>query len=63
MELCVDAGSEKTESCDDDAEDAIEGSYGPHACGRGRLNRSRPDCIPVKLILARLCEMFDVPSR
>jgi hypothetical protein len=31
-ELCTEAASEKMEVCEDDADDAIEGSYGPVLC-------------------------------
>jgi hypothetical protein len=31
-ELCAEEASEKTEVCEDDADDAIEGSYGPVLC-------------------------------
>jgi len=31
-ELCAEAASEKMEVCEDDADDAIEGSYGPVLC-------------------------------
>lgn len=36
MELCVDAGSdeEKMEACDEDADDAMDGSYGPHPAAK-----------------------------
>jgi hypothetical protein len=30
MELSTDAMSEKMEACDEDADDAMDGSYGPH---------------------------------
>ena len=31
-ELCAEPASEKMEVCEDDADDAIEGSYGPVLC-------------------------------
>ena len=30
IELCTETGSEKMEACDEEADDAMDGSYGPH---------------------------------
>ena len=47
----MDVGSEKIESCDDEADEAIECSYGPHDCGTGGWKPSKRDCVAAELIL------------